>query len=894
MLASIRKAVIVIGLLALAIFFTGAKLPAQTTLVTLEGTVTDGAGSPLPGATVAAKNVDTGYTKSSTTKEDGRYIISGLQPGKYECEVSIPGFAKEIRKGLSFSVGARLTVDFALKQTTIEEEVTITAQSPIVETTKSEISGVVDRVKIDSLPLLDRDFGALTLVKAGVASEYGDIRSNAQPYGSEDILTDGVSNEWVGRNTVNMPIPADAIQEFRVMTNQYEAEYGNASGMVRSALTRSGTNEYHGRLAFFYRDELFDNVNYFVNHDGYEGREYSEDEYDKAPFSHYNWSGNIGGPIVKDKAHFFILYEGISHREYSTVTAPLVEQETLPWDQTNTQVMVKLNYQLSEKNLFSFRYGLNRPRQSDYCIGGMFTESTSYDNNDTAHDFQFNWTNYPSDSTMNEVRVFFSHEFYGMLPNASDDSFFEQRPGGYFGKYPTLPQEITTDRYQFVDNFSLFLGDHSLKLGIDASRVISTGYVSQYVPGYYVFDTNEPFDPTNFFTYPYLLITSPKIADVDSPYWEVGLFVQDSWRVTPRLTLNYGLRYNYYQVQFLDIKNSDLRHFNPRFGFSWDPIGDGRTVIRGGIGTYSQNPQLNLGLLVGLMDQLVIQYIFYPGYPDPSIPNPFIPPIPVDVPLSKYKGGEDLVAPYTIQTTLGFQREFITDVSVGFDLVWSKGQKFSRIENDNPIIPGTGFLRPDNTQADIFVFRMNGRSDYKALYVTVSKRYSHGWSLDVAYTLSKSMSDVETEQTETFSYDADGWSRMYGPSNFDARHRLAVMGIVDLPLGFQFSGLAYYRSAIPWTPFYLTDVNADSLLSDMEPGKNRNSRRGFDQFFFNVRVSKYFTIERFRFQVFAELYNLTNRPNFGTIYERIATPDFGNPLAAGDPRRIQFGARFDF
>jgi outer membrane receptor protein involved in Fe transport len=884
----------VLAFLALAIFFTGAKAAAQTTSVTLEGRVTDEQGSPLPGATVAAKNAETGYAKSATTKEDGRYIISGLQAGRYECEISIPGFAKEIRKGLAFAVGARLTIDFVLKQTTIEEQVTITAQSPIVETTKSEISGVVDRVKIDSLPLLDRDFAALTLMKAGVASEYGDIRSNAQPYGSEDILTDGVSNEWVGRNTVNMAIPADAIQEFRVMTNQYEAEYGNASGMVRSALTRSGTNEFRGRTAFFYRDELFDNVNYFVNHEKYQGPELSKDEYEKAPFSHYNWSGNIGGPIKKDKAHFFLLYEGTSHREYSTVTAPLVEQETLPWDRTNNQVMFKLNYQLSEKNLFSFRYGLNRPRTNDYCIGGMFTKSTSYNENDTAHDVQFNWTNYPSDSTMNEVRLFYSYESYGMFPNASEDSFFEQRPGGYFGKYPTLPQEITTKRYQFVDNFTLFLGDHSLKFGIDASRVRSTGYVSQYVPGYYIFGTDAPFDPTNFSTYPYLLVKSPKVADINSPYWEAGVFVQDSWRVTPRLTLNYGLRYNYYQVQYLDIDTLNLRHFNPRFGFSWDPIGDGRTVIRGGIGTYSQNPQLNLGLLVGIMDQLVVQYIFYPGYPDPNVPNPFLPPIPLDVPLSKYQGEPNMVAPYTIQTTLGFQREFVTDLSVGFDLVWSKGQNFSRTENDNAIIPGTGYLRPDMTKADIFVFRMNGRTDYKALYVTVSKRYSHGWSLDVAYTLSKSMSDVENEQTGTFSYDPDGWERMYGPTDFDARHRLAVVGIVDLPLGFQLSSTAYYRSAIPWTPFYLTDVNLDSLPTDMEPGKNRNSRRAFDLFFLNVRLSKYFTIERFRLQLFAEVYNLSNRANFGSVFSRIDTPDFGKPLAAQDPRRFQLGARFDF
>jgi len=890
-----RKTGLVLAFLALTLFLSGAKVSAQTTLVTLEGTVTDEQGTPLPGATVAAKNTGTGYTKSATTKEDGRFILSGLVAGPYECEVTIPGFATEIRKGLTFAVGARATIDFVLKQTAIAEEVVITAQSPMVETTKSEISGVVDRLKIDSLPLLDRDFSALTLIKAGVAAEGGAVRSNAQPYGSEDILTDGVSNEWVGTNEVNMSVPADAIQEFRVMTNQYEAEYGNASGMVRSAITRSGTNEIRGRAAFFYRDELFDNVNYFVNHQGYNTPELSEGEYEKAPFSHYNWSGNVGGPIKKDKAHFFLAYEGMTHTEYSTITSPLVDQETVPTDRNNNQVMFKLSYQLSEKNLFFFRYGLDRPYYNHLGVGGMATKTTAYYNHGIAHDFQLNWTNYPSDSTMNEFRLLYDYQAYKVHSEYDDNSFMEVRPSGYFGKFANVPQDISTKRFELVENFTWFLGDHSVKFGIDASRIKLWGPLSQYVPGYYLFTTDEPFDPANFSTYPLVLITAPKIAQIDSPYWEFGTFAQDSWRVTSRLTLNYGLRFNYYQIQFMDFDTFNIRHFNPRFGFAYDPIGDGKTSIRGGIGTYSQNPMLNLGLLIGVMDQLSIQQFIYPGYPDPNVPNPFLPAIPPsDVPLGKYMGEPNSVYPYTVQTTLGVQREVVTDLSLGFDVVWSKGHNFSRIENDNPIIPMSGYNRPDNTKGDIFVFSMAGRSEYKGLYVTVSKRYSHGWSLDVSYTLSDSKSDVESEQTQQFSYDADGWARMYGPNDFDARHRLAVMGIVDLPLGFQLSGLAYYRSALPWTPLYADDVNEDTLASDMEPGKNRNSRRGFDALYLNVRLSKYFTIDRFRIQIFGEMYNISNRANFGDIYNIIDQTAFGNPLGAGDPRRVQLGARFDF
>jgi Carboxypeptidase regulatory-like domain len=898
-----RKAVLVLAFLVLAFFFTGVKALAQTPSVTLEGTVKDEQGSPLPGVTVAARNTETGYSKSATTKEDGRYVISGLQAGTYECEVAIPGFATEIRKGLTFAVGARLTIDFTLKQAAIAEEVVITAQSPMVETTKSEVSGVVDRLKIDSLPLLDRDFGALTLIKAGVAVEGGDVRSNAQPYGSEDILTDGVSNEWVGTNEVSLAIPADAIQEFRVMTNMYEAEFGNASGMVRSALTRSGTNEYHGRVAFFYRDEYFDNVNYFVNHEGYNTPELSESEYEKAPFSHYNWSGNIGGPIKKDKAHFFLAYEGLSHTEYSTITSPLVPRETVPADSTNNQVMFKLSYQPSEKNMFSFRFGLDVPHYNGLGVGGALTKTTAYYLHYNSQDYQFNWINYPSDSTMNEARALYTYQAYKEHSEYDDNSFFEQRPSGYFGKYANVPQDITTKRYQVLDNFTWFLGDHSLKFGIDVSRIWLGGPLSQYVPGYYMFTTDAPFDPADFNTYPLVLISAPKVAQIDSPYWEVGTFVQDSWRVSSRLTFNYGLRFNYYQIQFMDFDTFNIRHFNPRFGFAWDPVGDGKTSIRGGIGTYSQNPMLNLGLLIGVMNQLKVQQFIYPGYPDPAVPNPFVPYIPPsDVPLGEYKGQPGSIYPFTVQMTLGVQREVVTDLSLGVDLVWSKGHNFSRIENDNPIIPNSGYNRPDNSQGDIFVFRMAGKSDYKGLLLTVAKRYSNGWSLDIAYTLSDSKADVESEQTQQFSYDADGWARMYGPTDLDARHRLAVMGIVDLPWGFQLSGLAYYRTALPWTPFYAIDVNQDTLSTDMEEGKNRNSERGFDSLFVNLRLSKYFNIDRFRFQLFAELYNLTNKTNFangsstlgGGIYSVIGGSGFGDPIAAGDPRRVQFGARFDF
>jgi hypothetical protein len=211
----------------------------------------------------------------------------------------------------------------------------------------------------------------------------------------------------------------------------------------------------------------------------------------------------------------------------------------------------------------------------------------------------------------------------------------------------------------------------------------------------------------------------------------------------------------------------------------------------------------------------------------------------------------------------------------------------------NPVIPGTGFMRPRPEIGDHWTLVDDGKSDYKGLYLTLSKRYSHGWSLEIAYTLSKAMSNTEDEFSRPESYDDLDRTFMWGPSSLDARHRLNITGIADLPLGFQLSGLFYYRSALPWNALYPTDVNLDSLLTDYVD-QYRNSRRGFDNMYLNARLSKYIYISRATVHLFVEVYNLTNRNNFFAVFDRQGLPLFGQPTAAQDPRLLQFGVRLDF
>ena len=300
-----KKTVFFVVVVITACFLTNGRVLAQETLVTFDGSVTDDKGDVLPGASVNLKNIEAGYTYSAVTRSSGRFIILGIEPGQYEVEVSLSGFVTQIRRGMTFTVGARITVNFQLGIATVEEKIEVIAESPLIEVTKSEISSVISRREIDDLPVLSRNFAQLATLKAGTAGGDDDIRGGGQPAGSSEVLVDGVSNEFAWYNVQRSNLPMDAIQEYRVLINQFGAEYGNATAIVLVAITKSGTNEFKGRAYAFTRNETFDTKNYFAD--------------EKEEFSQYRFGGFLGGPIQKDKLHFFLSYEGSRYKTYSII-----------------------------------------------------------------------------------------------------------------------------------------------------------------------------------------------------------------------------------------------------------------------------------------------------------------------------------------------------------------------------------------------------------------------------------------------------------------------------------------------------------------------------------------------------------------------------------------------
>ncbi|MBI2834426.1 MAG: carboxypeptidase regulatory-like domain-containing protein, partial [Acidobacteria bacterium] len=271
---------------------TGTQLAAQVITAEIGGSVVDESGAVLPGATVTARNTETGLERSAVSDERGRYTLLALPPGAYAIRAELPGFATQAREGLTLSINQSLVLNFSLKVASVAETVTVTGEAPLVQTTRAELGRTIDTKAIDSLPLNGRDFAQLATLVPGVKSTgTADLNIGGQSTRNNVWSVDGVDNneEVVGNR--QSEFAQDAIREFQVLTNQFSAEFGRATGGVVNILTRSGTNDLHARGFYFIRDDSLDAKPAFAA--------------SQAPFRRQQFGATAGGPIVRDRAHYF-------------------------------------------------------------------------------------------------------------------------------------------------------------------------------------------------------------------------------------------------------------------------------------------------------------------------------------------------------------------------------------------------------------------------------------------------------------------------------------------------------------------------------------------------------------------------------------------------------------
>lgn len=931
-----------LGALLAALLLLPALASAQT--AELRGTVADSTGSALPGVTVTIVNSATGVERVVVTDEQGTFRVPALQPGPYTIESTLSGFGPDTRK-VELTVGQVADVRVSLALGAIQESIQVVGRAAVeIETTKSDLSAVVNQEQLSELPVLNRGFvGLAQLLPGGGPARTGDGRFGiSTSFGGTNVrsmysmqIDGGIMDHPIyGFAIVN--VSQDAVQEFRVLRNQFDAEFSRAGTAVVNVVTRSGTNNVSGRLSYFGRDDSLNAKNAFAR--------------TKPPFDAARFSAAAGGPLVRNKAFLFSTFEYNRQNSVRIIALPasnpFASQFNGVYDNGTRAKLgqAKVDYTASPRHAFNIRYLYDN---DDIVEDYELAENTALDFQDVSANW--NWT--LGGSMLNSMVVQVMDQDTQRFQTTPDTQVI--RPSFSSGRSPNLPQGFPRRRYTLNDTFFWSTGRHSAKAGVRMSYEDLDYNADYYGAGVWLFNTDRPFVAADRTTWPtrFTIGSGPATQNYRNTEW--GFFAQDDVRLG-NLTLNFGLRYDFdtnlrspdmiadllANPQFAGLENlvtadrgNDLNNIQPRFGFAWDARGDGRTVLRGGYGLYSgrNRPWFNIrGDVVSnqftaeITDPNLLQ--FYPNQTAALGGRTLEDYIRTAGGRALYLPGDDLNLPYVVSATLGIAKMLPFDTSLEVDLIHQVQKDLQTGRDAN--LPARGPLasnpRPYPQFSSVTLINSLTDSSYDALQAQLRRRF-RGTTWQVSYTLSKAISNGTNDNAST---NTDPWNTFgnddRGLDENDRRQALSVSVIAPLPLGIQLATIVSLRNGNPWDITAGVDLDRDGNNQDRPAGLQKNSggtksetnlaiinafrqsrnlapitmeqltRTSADRVV-DLRATKMFELRgRTRFEVFLEAYNLLNTVNFENPSGAITSGSFATYTTARDARQIQWGARIQF
>ncbi|MEW6734413.1 MAG: carboxypeptidase regulatory-like domain-containing protein [Acidobacteriota bacterium] len=818
---------------------------AQQASGTVEGIVKDNTGAVIPGADVTLSNSDTGAERTLQTNEAGYYRFPAVEVGRYLLKVNAQGFAPTEQSGLIVQVGKTIALDVVLQVGSVGSEVvTVTAEAPVVETTRTQVSTVVDERSVRDLPVNGRNFQEFVLLTPGVSSDPrgGDISFGGLRGTNNSLQIDGSDNNntffgqslgRTGSGRAPYQFSKDAVREFQVNTNAYSAEYGRAGGAVVNVVTKSGTNDFHGGGFIFFRDRSLNAQEPFAKAAARpEGRNRI-----------YQFGAILSGPIQKDKTFFFFNYDGQRNSEPNAVifgarppadAASQAAAQRLAsflgtYDRKFNQdvFLGKVDHQLFSNTRLSVRYNHQDFEGTNLENSGSTSALEHTGNSNVKTDtVTANATTVVTSRLINEARFNFSRDKEPGQAN-SDNPEAIIRLGAVtvlqIGRNNFSPRETTIKRYQLLDSISYTAGTHALKFGIDINIEKIKNFFPGLFNGSYTFTSFDDFldgRPSGGYQQAFAGPgTSGARTNPDN--FEISFYAQDDWRATSRLKIYYGLRYDYQKIEEPKITNpnfqlananintgrvnQDLNNLGPRVGVAYTATSDGKTLVRAGYGVfYSRTPSILTATAIS-QNGIQVQNLFFPASAAPVYPFRFSAP-PSGVTPSRpslFFYDQDFVQPYVQQGSLGVERELPGGIGVTVSYLVVKGTKLPRVRDINlalapsirvPVVGVSGlaftvprFVRPLSAFNRLMQVASESNSIYHGLSLQVNKRYSRNFQFLMSYTYSKSIDDKPDATTVVVGVDDFKIVENQlqpaldrGPGESDLKHRFVVSGVYDL------------------------------------------------------------------------------------------------------------------
>ncbi|HEY3160508.1 MAG TPA: carboxypeptidase regulatory-like domain-containing protein [Vicinamibacterales bacterium] len=852
-----------------ALAVTVAALPtfAQQTTGTITGRVIDPQETAVPGATITATNTATGLVRTDVSDSEGLYHLNALPVGAYDIVAELPGFTRLERKDIAVDVSQTTVLNMMLRLAQVAETVTVVGDTPLIPTTSSSVGQVVDLTRIERLPLNGRQFANLAATVPGVGLGFHSDPTKATEYSPQisggngrnvDYIVDGGDNNDDTIGGLAQMYPLEGIQQFNVMTQRFDAQYGRGAGVL-NVVTKSGTNDVRGSAFTLFRDTAMNATteSETLNH------------LPKQDYRRYQYGGSLGGPILPNKVFYFGAFERTQQDTKQTVnTLGLFPSEdgTFPVPVRENLFTGKLTADIRAGHYIAVRYGYDG-NSSPSGAGLRAAHSTWATSTNRFHSINANDSWLFSGTKLNDL-IFQVATFKNAIPGSTTQPVLMFPNGVSGGANAAAPQATEQVKWQLRDDVSWTahgIGglEHNMKVGgnwLHEPRLfIST---QSGVAGFFTMGANAVNGPVQ------QVQVIGGAAEVNIPLDFYSGYVQDDWRATSKLTLNLGVRYDYVSGMPLNQDRNpnftvmqaagaagrftgtvlddfgksprgDTNNVQPRLGAVYDLRGNGHDIVRAGWGIYTDFAYTNQNALNAAIDAAGgAGIVFVATNPagirkadgtffqatDPlstiasqNLVNTSLPPLGGQVQSPR------LQQPYTRQANVGWMHQLDPSTALSVDVMRADGRNINTRLRINQLVNGRRYLADLSIQPNSNQFRValsKGTSVYQAFIIGLNRRMSHHLDVSASYTLANATSIIGSASDENDANLVQDVRDPFAPvqnaplTRTDARHRVSLSAIVEAPFGIDIAPIYLYQSSLPTHSFEGLDLNADGNNND--------------------------------------------------------------------------------